>query len=167
MQRSRQLFSTALSVVVVASLGGWSYAQPVVGTTTPRAAASAATSIAAPSIPNPVASSAAWAQWLQGTWEQRSIDKAGQQVEITLVQFSASGEYQTSVQYGPFKAEPSSRGRVRIENASATQADLLFTPVDKDAERQPAEAQALSTRVTRVDANRMRAGAGSELTRKP
>lgn len=107
-----------------------------------------------------------WSRLLAGSWEYRAVDRAGRQVEITTLHFLPGGEYQVQLQYGPFPSEAVSRGRLRITNATATHADLLLTPSDKDPERL-ADESALSTRVQRLDSNRLRAADGSELLRKP
>jgi hypothetical protein len=118
-------------------------------------------------IASPTAGSAAeWARWLQGTWEYRALDKANKQAEITVLQILAGGDYVAGLQYGAFKAETLSRGKLRIEQATAAEATLVFTPADQDPQRQPGEL-ALATRVLRLDANRLRAADGSELQRRP
>lgn len=107
-----------------------------------------------------------WSRLLTGTWEYRAVDKAGRQVEITTIRFLPGGEYQTHLLYGAFKAEALSRGHLRIAKATDTEAELLLTPADKDPERL-GEESTLTSRVRRVDANRLRAADGSELLRRP
>lgn len=124
-------------------------------------------SFATPIGPAAMATAAeAWSRLLTGTWEHRAVDKAARQVDITTLHFLPGGEYQTFRQYGPFKAEALSRGRLRITQATANEADLQMTPADQDPERL-SEESTLKTRVLRLDANRLRAADGSELLRRP
>jgi hypothetical protein len=139
-------------------------------------AAPAAGRVVLPAAPGPAAVASVpsspktdadlWSRLLAGSWEYRAVDRAGRQVEITTLRFLPGGEYLVQLQYGPFPSEPVSRGRLRITNATATHADLLLTPSDQDPERL-ADESALTTRVQRLDANRLRAADGSELLRKP